>query len=113
LGDIHSYRRDEASLSGDCPVKKLPARYHRFALPLGTSFFMAFLVSGVATYRVLGWDKAMLESWMPSWMIAWAIAAPTMYFASGAPRPRPNHRGGVGRGLTRAVCSATSGSSGQ
>ena len=62
-------------------MKKLPARCHKYALPLGTSFFMTFLVTGVATYRVLGWDKAMIEMWFSSWMIAWAIAAPTMYFA--------------------------------
>jgi hypothetical protein len=61
-------------------VKKLPARYHRRALALGTSFFMTFLVSGVATYRVLGWDKKMFTTWMASWVISWAIAAPTMYF---------------------------------
>jgi hypothetical protein len=61
-------------------VKKLPARYHQFALTLGTSFFMTFLVTGVATYRALGWDKAMVATWMASWMIAWAIACPTMYF---------------------------------
>jgi hypothetical protein len=36
---------------------------------------MSFLVSGVATYRVMGWDV-----WMVSWMISWAVAAPTMYF---------------------------------
>ncbi len=62
-------------------VKKLPPHCHRYALPLGTSFFMTFLVSGVATYRALGWDETMFETWMTSWMIAWAIAAPTMYFA--------------------------------
>ena len=62
-------------------MKKLPARCHKYALPLGTAFFMTFLVTGVATYRVLGWDKAMIEMWFTSWMIAWAIAAPTMYFA--------------------------------
>jgi hypothetical protein len=62
-------------------VKKLPARTFKFALPLGTSFFMTFLVTGVATWRVLGWDKTMFEMWFTSWMIAWAIAAPTMYFA--------------------------------
>ena len=60
-------------------MKKLPARFHQYALPIGTSFFMTFLVTGVATYRVLGWDKAMVEMWFTSWMIAWAIAAPTMY----------------------------------
>jgi hypothetical protein len=61
-------------------VKKLPARYLRIALPLGTSFFMTLLVSGVATYRVLGWDERMFVTWMASWMISWAVAAPTMYF---------------------------------
>jgi hypothetical protein len=61
-------------------VKKLPARVHKFALPLGTTFFMTFLVSGVATYRVLGWDERMVTNWMESWMVSWVIAAPTMYF---------------------------------
>ena len=61
-------------------VKKLPAHCHRFALPIGTTFFMTFLVSGVATWRALGWDAAMLEMWFTSWMISWAIAAPTMFF---------------------------------
>jgi hypothetical protein len=60
-------------------VKKLPHRYFKFALPLGTSFFMTFLVTGVATWRVLGWDRTMFKMWFSSWMIAWAIAAPTMY----------------------------------
>ena len=67
-------------------VKKLPARYHRFALPVGTTFFMTFLVTGVATWRVLGWDLAMFEMWFTSWMIAWAIAAPTMFFVMPAVR---------------------------
>ena len=34
-------------------LKKLPARYHKYALSICTTFFMTFLVSGVATYRVL------------------------------------------------------------
>jgi hypothetical protein len=50
----------------------------RFALPLGTSFFMTFLVSGVATWRALGTVPELLGTWMASWMIAWAIAFPTM-----------------------------------
>ena len=62
-------------------MKKLPRRYFEFALPVGTSFFMTFLVTGVATWRALGWDKAMFEMWFTSWLIAWVIAAPTMYFA--------------------------------
>jgi hypothetical protein len=61
-------------------VKKLPARLHRFALPIGTSFFMTFLVSGVATWRAIGPGEGLLRTWMGSWMISWAIAFPTMYF---------------------------------
>ena len=61
-------------------MKKLPARTLKFALPLGTTFFMTFLVTGVATYRALGWDARMFEMWGTSWMLAWAIACPAMYF---------------------------------
>jgi hypothetical protein len=50
----------------------------RFALPLGTSFFMTFLVSGVATWGALGSAPHVFRTWMASWMIAWAIAFPTM-----------------------------------
>jgi Protein of unknown function (DUF2798) len=59
-------------------VKKLPARLNRYAVPLGTSFFMTFLVSGVATWRALGWVPGVLATWMVSWMISWAVAFPTM-----------------------------------
>jgi hypothetical protein len=50
----------------------------RFALPLGTTFFMTFLVSGVATWRAIGPVPGLLWTWMTSWMIAWAVAFPTM-----------------------------------
>jgi len=50
----------------------------RFALPLGTSFFMTFLVSGVATIRAIGLMPGVIGTWMVSWMISWAIAFPTM-----------------------------------
>jgi hypothetical protein len=45
---------------------KLPASLHRFALPLGTSFFMTFLVSGVATWRAIGSGESLLRTWMSS-----------------------------------------------
>jgi len=50
----------------------------RFALPMGTTFFMTFLVSGVATWRAIGPGESLLEKWMTSWLIAWFIAWPTM-----------------------------------
>jgi hypothetical protein len=59
-------------------VKKLPAAALRVALPMGTTFFMTFLVSGFATWRALGWVPGMVVTWMVSWMISWAIACPTM-----------------------------------
>jgi Protein of unknown function (DUF2798) len=59
-------------------MKKLPARLNRYAVSLGTSFFMTFLVSGVATYGALGWGPGVLATWMVSWMISWAVAFPTM-----------------------------------
>ena len=59
-------------------MKKLPASCMRFALPLGTSFFMTFLVSGVATIRAIGLVPGVIGTWMVSWIISWAIAFPTM-----------------------------------
>ncbi|HTE79506.1 MAG TPA: DUF2798 domain-containing protein [Reyranella sp.] len=50
----------------------------RFALPPGTSFFMTFLVSGVATIRAIGLVPGVIGTWMVSWIISWAIAFPTM-----------------------------------
>ncbi|MBV8394083.1 MAG: DUF2798 domain-containing protein [Alphaproteobacteria bacterium] len=51
----------------------------RFALPAGTAVFMTFLVSGVATWRAIGWaDGGMVRTWMSSWLIAWLVAYPTM-----------------------------------
>jgi len=32
----------------------------------------AMLTAGVATWRVLGWDRTMFKMWFSSWMIAWA-----------------------------------------
>jgi hypothetical protein len=59
-------------------VKKLPHQTLRFAVPLGTSLIMTFLVSGVATVRAIGFSDAMWGKWLSSWMIAWAVAFPTM-----------------------------------
>ncbi|HTR86855.1 MAG TPA: DUF2798 domain-containing protein [Reyranella sp.] len=59
-------------------MKKLPSSWFRFALPAGTTVFMTFLVSGVATWRALGWVPGMVQTWMTSWGIAWLVAFPTM-----------------------------------
>lgn len=61
-------------------VRKLPPKYQRFGRALATTFFMALLVSGVATYRALQPGQPLVGTWRVSGMIAWAIANPTMYF---------------------------------
>ncbi len=63
-------------------VKKLPASWHKYAMPICTTFFMTLLVSGVATWRALGVNPQMFRDWMSSWMISWVIAAPTMYWVT-------------------------------
>ncbi len=72
-------------------VKKIPFRYYRFLLPLVTTFLMTFIVTGVATWRVLGLDLRMFEMWFSSWMIAWVVAAPTMFFVMPLVRRWLNH----------------------
>ena len=95
--------------------EETPRPWMRFALPLGTSFFMTFLVSGVATWRALGAGPGVFWTWMASWIIAWAIAFPDHAGddAAGAALAGLPHRDGAGLRFTRAVGSATSGSSGQ
>ncbi len=61
-------------------MRKLPFSCHRFAMPLVTTFFMTFIVSGLATYRALGPGEPLVSTWMESWMFSWLIACPTMYF---------------------------------
>jgi hypothetical protein len=60
-------------------VRKLPPSYHRVGLAFATTFFMTFLVSGVATYRALQPGQPLVGTWMVSWMVSWVIACPTMY----------------------------------
>ncbi len=50
------------------------------ALPLGLTLIMTFLVSGVATFRALGYVDGVFIKWGESWEMSWAVAFPTMYF---------------------------------
>jgi hypothetical protein len=68
------------ALTEEFGVKKLPLACQRFVLPLFTTFPMTFLVSGLATYRAIGFAPDLLPTWMESWMFSWVVACPTMFF---------------------------------
>ncbi len=67
-----------------CPVTlkvemtKLPAKYNLVALPLVLSTFMSFIISGVSTWRALGFVDGLFAKWMTAWGISWLIAFPTV-----------------------------------
>jgi len=53
----------------------LPGR-HAILFALLLSGMMSFIVSGVATVRVVGFADNLLMLWLPSWVASWAIAFP-------------------------------------
>ncbi len=59
-------------------MKKLPARYYPFALPLCLSFVMSGIISFVATLRAVGFVVEAFDAWLHAWPISWAIAFPTV-----------------------------------
>lgn len=61
-------------------MKKLPPSTLPVALPLVLTLIMTCLVSGVATFRALGYAEGVFIKWGESWMMSWAIAFPAMYF---------------------------------
>ena len=60
------------------PLRKLPARYTAFVMPLILSFFMTCIVSFISTLRSIGWGEDVLNIWMGSWAISWLIAFPAL-----------------------------------
>lgn len=60
------------------PMRKFPARYAPFLLPLVISIFMSCMVSGVATFHTLGFAPGVFHSWMAAWGLSWVIAFPTL-----------------------------------
>jgi hypothetical protein len=54
----------------------LPAASAPYVFGLLLSAFMSFIVSGIATVRVLGLVDGVLHAWLLSWLSSWAIAFP-------------------------------------
>lgn len=56
----------------------IPARHAPVLFGFVLSGLMSFIVSGIATLRVLGLSDGVMAAWMGSWVTSWAIAFPTV-----------------------------------
>lgn len=60
------------------PVRKLPARFAGFVMPLVLSVLMTFVVSAIATARSLGLGPDFAATWPMAWGLSWLVAFPTL-----------------------------------
>ncbi|MEM9637592.1 MAG: DUF2798 domain-containing protein [Pseudomonadota bacterium] len=56
----------------------IPARYQHILFGLILSGLMSFIVSGIATFRSLGWIDGVFLLWMANWLPSWLVAFPTV-----------------------------------
>ena len=56
----------------------IPARYQHILFGLILSGLMSFIVSGIATFRSLGWIDGVFRLWMANWLPSWLVAFPTV-----------------------------------
>lgn len=59
-------------------IKKIPAKYVNFVMPLILSLFMTFIVSGIATFKNLGISYNSLYAWFSAWVTSFPIAFPVL-----------------------------------
>lgn len=57
---------------------KLPAYFEPFVFGALLSGLMSLVVSGIATWNVIGFDPAFTAKWLASWTFAWAVAFPSV-----------------------------------
>lgn len=56
----------------------IPARFAPILFGLILSGLMSFIVSGLSTYRALGFVEGFVHIWTGNWAVSWAIAFPTV-----------------------------------
>jgi len=54
----------------------IPRRFAPLLFGFILSGLMSLTVSGIATYRVVGWSPELPSHWLGAWLTAWAIAFP-------------------------------------
>lgn len=58
--------------------RKLPARYHRFVMPLVLATLMSLIVSGIATIKTIGLAPGFAGEWAGAWIASLVVAYPTL-----------------------------------
>jgi len=61
-------------------MKKLPAKYAAWILPLILSFFMSGALSLANMWMSIGFIPEFLSKWSATWMFSWLIAYPLVMF---------------------------------
>lgn len=57
-------------------MRRLPPRFNVVAVPFVNSVLMTFIVSGVSTWRAIGFAPYFTGSWMGAWAWSWIVAFP-------------------------------------
>lgn len=62
-------------------LRKLPARYAGFVMPLLLSILMTCIVSLISTFKGIGWVPGFWKLWLGAWAVSWVVAFPTLLLA--------------------------------
>ena len=60
----------------------IPRKFGRAVFGLLLSGLMSFVVSGISTFRAVGWVPDYLVLWTAAWLTAWLIAFPVVVVAA-------------------------------
>lgn len=70
---------------------KLPSRYAQPLFGLFLSGMMSFIVSGIATFRAVGFVDAFMWKWLTAWIPSWAVAFPAVLVVAPIARRLVSH----------------------
>ena len=62
-------------------LRKLPARYAGWVMPLLLSVLMTCIVSFISTLKARGWVTDFWQQWLGAWAVSWLVAFPTLLLA--------------------------------
>lgn len=60
-------------------IKKLPPQSIKYIRPFVTAAMMSFIMSGIITYKNVGFIEDFVSVWMSAWITAWVIAYPVLF----------------------------------
>ena len=60
----------------------LPKKFAPALFGLILSGLMSLLVSGISTYRAVGFSQSYVSVWLSGWLTAWLVAFPVVLFVA-------------------------------